>query len=81
MSLLTIVPCLDCCKSLLVLFDQVRQLDHELPSFCAGDVSPLSLECLSCCGNGLVDILSRTGFDGADLTLIAASFVLASLRT
>jgi hypothetical protein len=81
MSLLTIVPCLDCCKSLFVLFDQVCQLDHEFSSFCAGNVSPFSLECLSCCGNGLVDVLSRTGFDGADLTLIAVSFVLVSLRT
>jgi hypothetical protein len=64
-----------------VLFDQVCQLDHEFSSFCAGNVSPFSFECLSCCGNGLVDVLGCTGFDRADLTLIAVSFVLVSLRT
>jgi hypothetical protein len=75
MFLLTIIPCLDCCKSLFVLFDQVRQLDHEFSSFCAGNVSPFSLEGLSCCGNGLVDVLGCGGFDRADLALIAVSCV------
>jgi hypothetical protein len=73
MSLLTIVPCLDCCKSFLVLFNQVCQLDHKFSSFCAGNVSPFSLECLSCCGNGLVDVFGCAGFDGADFALIAVS--------
>jgi len=45
-----------------VLFNQVGQLDHEFSSFCAGNVSPFSLECLSGGGNGLVDILGFGGF-------------------
>jgi hypothetical protein len=64
-----------------VLFDQVCQLDHEFSSFCAGNVSPFSLERLSCCGNGLVDIFGCASFDGADFALIAVSCVSVSLRT
>jgi hypothetical protein len=75
--LLTIVPCFDCCESLFVLFDQVCQLEHQFSSFCAGNVSPFSFEGLSCCGDGLVDVLGCGGFDRADLTLIAVSYVLA----
>jgi hypothetical protein len=80
MFLLTIVPCLDCGKSLFVLFDQVCQLEHEFSSFCAGNVSPFSFEGLSCCGNGLVDVLGCGGFDRADLALIAVSCVLAIVK-
>jgi hypothetical protein len=60
-----------------VLFDQVCQLEHQFSSFCAGNVSPFSFEGLSCCGDGLVDVLGCGGFDRADLTLIAVSYVLA----
>jgi len=62
-----------------VLFDQVGQLDHEFSSFCAGDLSPLSLERFSCCGDCLVDVLGCGGFDGADLALIAVSCVSANV--
>jgi hypothetical protein len=60
-----------------VLFDQVGQLDHEFSSFCAGNLSPFSLEGLSCCGNSLVDVFSCTGLDGANLALIAVIYVSA----
>ena len=64
-----------------MLFDQVRQLDHQFSSICAGDLSPFSLEGLSCCGNGLVDVLGCAGFDRANLALVTVSWVSASVST
>lgn len=64
-----------------MLFDQVRQLDHQFASICAGDLSPFSLEGLSCSGNGFVDVLGCAGFDRANLALVTVSWVSASVST